>query len=109
LREDWALSKKVEAWLGVTKWALVTGHQSAGGEAIPVLMLLKARPRSPSPAPEANEDETWVASSMTWPLTEVPPTVTSSVPMLPLAPDPSAYWMLQLPDACWKLELLEES
>lgn len=42
---------------------------------------------------------------MTWPLTEVPPTVTSSVPVLPLAPDPSAYWMLQLPSDSWKVSL----
>lgn len=84
-RLDWALSKKVWAGVGCT-----------------VLMLLKARPRSPSPAPEAKEDETWLASSITWPLTEVPPTVTSSVPQVPLAPDPSAYWMLQVePDWAW--------
>ena len=63
---------------------------------IPVLMLLKARPRSPSEASETNADETFFASSTTCPLTVVPPTVTVSVPTLPLAPDPSAYSILQV-------------
>jgi hypothetical protein len=73
-------------------------------------MLLKARPRRPSPAPEANEEETLLASSITWPVTLVEPTETSSVPQTPLAPEPSAYEISHV-DPDWPLYVddLEES
>jgi hypothetical protein len=59
-------------------------------EDIPVLMLLKARPTSPSLVSEMKVDETWLASSIAWPWTVVPPIVTVSVPTTPDAPLPSA-------------------
>jgi hypothetical protein len=71
-------------------------------ECIPVLMLLNARPRSPSALFETNEEETSSASSITCPITVVSPTVTVSVPQTPLAVDPSAYVMPQVdPGSSW--------
>jgi hypothetical protein len=76
---------------------------------IPVLMLLNDKPRSPSEASETNADETCLASSITWPVTVVSPTVTVSVPTEPLAPEPSAYSMSHVyPDFDLKVLLSEE-
>ena len=66
------------------------------GGYIPVLMLLNERPTSPSEPSETKDDETWVASSTAWFLTVVLPIVTVSVPTVPDAPLPSAYWIFQV-------------
>jgi len=50
---------------------------------VTVLMLPKARPRSPSPAPCWNWVERVWASSMDWSLMVRPPSVTFSVPTVP--------------------------
>jgi len=52
-------------------------------------MLLKASPRRPSPTPEANSVERFLASSMVWSLMVRPPMVTLSVPTVPEAEEPS--------------------
>jgi hypothetical protein len=72
------------------------GFMIESGDCLPVLMLLKAIPMSPSDVSVTKEDETLLASSTAWVLTVVPPMVTVSVPTTPLAPDPSAYSMLQV-------------
>jgi len=70
-REEAALPRKVCCAVGCT-----------------VLIESKARPRSPSPWPLTNVEETWVASSTACEVTVVPPTSTVSVPTVPLAPEP---------------------
>jgi len=69
---EMAWKKNVDCWTGRT-----------------VLMLLKARPRRPSPGPETNWEETVWAASTAWPVTVVPPTETVSVKTLPLEEEPS--------------------
>jgi hypothetical protein len=59
-------------------------------------MLLKDKPNRPSDLSEANSEETIVAISTAWPVTEVPPTFTTSVPTVPEAPLPSPYVILHL-------------
>lgn len=76
--------------------AVFSSSDYLGHEDLPVLILLKAIPMSPSDSSLINEEETLLASSTAWPVTVVSPILTVSVPTVPLAPDPSAYWMLQV-------------
>jgi len=52
-------------------------------------MFEKARPKRPSPTPEANSVERFFASSMVWAWMVRPPMVTLSVPTVPEAEEPS--------------------
>lgn len=56
-----------------------------------MLMLPQARPRSPSPAPCANWEESVVANSIAWPVICKPPIETTSVPTVPEADEESPY------------------
>ena len=69
---------------------VLSNHISTGvlaGVGLTVLMELKARPRSPSPTPEANSGESLLASSMVWLLLSKPPTLKLSIATVPDAED----------------------
>jgi len=73
---------KVKAWVstfGVTPsvFIICTGVM-ADSAGVTVLMRLNAKPRRPSPDPEANAEETSLAHSTAWLLITRPPKVTVS-------------------------------